>query len=360
MVYAVALTTATHWALVLAPVVPTTDKTIHLASFAGLTVLLWQTRWLRRRTAVLLVTVAWAVLDETSQGIPALRRWVTREDGAANVLGAVLAATWLWALRPLGSAGNRLRLDRRRYLFEEAFARGRLWAALVAVMIVVLGAGALAWPHLDGRAWPLVVLAFAGGISSKIVAFAAVRAERRRLEDDRPCFACGRPADDAPSRCAGCGGPLVPGQWRAPAPPPSRDLLAAAARAGAIGAMALAIVFALILASAPLYEAIVTRSPESAGSAATAVHLIVTTTRGLGTTVDVALLGILLAVVIRLFRGSLARTWDQAVRCRRCGHDLRGTPADERGVGRCGECGELFGRRIDDGPAVAASGPRDD
>ena len=53
---------------------------------------------------------------------------------------------------------------------------------------------------------------------------------------------------------------------------------------------------------------------------------------------------LLFAIAVRLYRGGLARYYDQALKCRKCAHDLRGTPTDGRGRGRCGECGTPFTR----------------
>jgi len=71
-------------------------------------------------------------------------------------------------------------------------------------------------------------------------------------------------------------------------------------------------------------------------------HTIGTLPKGVTTVVDLTAYLILFAIAVRLYRGGLARYYDQAVKCRKCGHDLRGTPTDDRGRGRCGECGTPF------------------
>lgn len=91
------MTTGTHWPnLVIGPEVPASDKTIHVAAFAGLTILMWMTRWIPSLAVVGAVMIAWAVLDELSQGIPILGRTVSLYDMAANVLGVTVAAALIW------------------------------------------------------------------------------------------------------------------------------------------------------------------------------------------------------------------------------------------------------------------------
>ena len=84
--YAIALTTGTHWPrLRLGPEVPATDKMIHLVAFGGLTLLLWRTRWIRHLGVLFVVCAAWSALDEVSQGLPVLNRFVSWYDIVANL-----------------------------------------------------------------------------------------------------------------------------------------------------------------------------------------------------------------------------------------------------------------------------------
>lgn len=99
--YAVVLTTLTHWPrLRLPPESPLGDKTIHMLVFAIFTGLLWRTRWFSRRVIVVLVALAWSIVDELAQGIPILNRYVAVSDMIANAMGVGVAGTWLAALRP--------------------------------------------------------------------------------------------------------------------------------------------------------------------------------------------------------------------------------------------------------------------
>lgn len=98
--YAIALLLATHWPMLrLPPVGPIsrTDILAHVVAFGLWTALLtacafWppvlSTRNLRRCA---LIAAAYAVLDETSQAIPALNRTVDPADYAANLAGVTTA-----------------------------------------------------------------------------------------------------------------------------------------------------------------------------------------------------------------------------------------------------------------------------
>src|SRR5262245_61391978 len=91
--YALALTIATHWPrLQVDTGLPGNDKTIHFLAFGGLTILLWQTRWVKRLWLCGLIVLVWSILDEASQELPGIHRTMTYTDLIANALG-VLAAT---------------------------------------------------------------------------------------------------------------------------------------------------------------------------------------------------------------------------------------------------------------------------
>ncbi|MHC5113139.1 MAG: hypothetical protein ACYTGP_01765 [Planctomycetota bacterium] len=129
VVYALALTTATHWPrLELPPFSPVGDKTIHFLAFAVLAALLWRTRWIRHRFALTAIALAWAVLDELAQGLPGVNRYVTAPDLVSNALGVISAALWLWAWRPPRDA---------RWFWGRALAVTAGAAAGVAIAIVV-------------------------------------------------------------------------------------------------------------------------------------------------------------------------------------------------------------------------------
>ena len=74
-------------------------------------------------------------------------------------------------------------------------------------------------------------------------------------------------------------------------------------------------------------------------------HWMGTLPPGLTMTIDLSAYLVLFAAMVRVYRTAMAKFEDRAVRCRRCGHDLRGTPTDEgTGRGACGECGSGFVR----------------
>ncbi|MBT8484772.1 MAG: hypothetical protein KJO43_04270, partial [Phycisphaerae bacterium] len=144
LVYAVALTVATHWpALTLGAASPVSDKLVHALAFGALTILLWRTGWFQRRMTVTLVALAWATLDETTQGLPFIRRHVSWPDGIANGLGVVVAAAWLWAAAPVGGAANRARLRVESFAFDQLWTRPETWIRLALAGFVAAGVGVI-------------------------------------------------------------------------------------------------------------------------------------------------------------------------------------------------------------------------
>jgi len=113
VLYALALTTATHWpALDLdtgIKTIPATDKIIHMIAFSGLFVLLWRTRWVPRIWQAALIVVVWAALDEVSQSIEVLQRTFSAQDMVAGQLGVVTTLAWYWALAPVEKTASRTR-----------------------------------------------------------------------------------------------------------------------------------------------------------------------------------------------------------------------------------------------------------
>jgi hypothetical protein len=100
VIYAMALTTGTHWPkLQVHSPVPSSDKIIHFLAFGGLTVLLWQTRWIRSLWLLLIVAAVWTALDEWSQNIPVLKRTATPIDVLAGVAGVLAAVLFIAVLK---------------------------------------------------------------------------------------------------------------------------------------------------------------------------------------------------------------------------------------------------------------------
>lgn len=341
--YAVLLTTATHWPqLRFRPDAPASDKLIHLIAFGGLTILLWQTRWFRRRSTVVLLALAWSVIDELSQGL--MQRSVSGYDLTANALGVTVAGVWLWALRPVGGPVNRMRLRQEAFILNAAFARRGTWTGLVLITAIAAVPIVLLW--FRGGAWPFYITVIVWAHAAGGWVLHRTRGARRRLREMRPCFACnapcvGMPLDDqGRGRCPGCGVDVRAVQWTEFVPPPRAQRAALVAAAIAIGMAIVIAAFVLILLTAPVYGWLIDRDPTMAGPPR-AAHFIGGLERTLGRVVDLTLFALVLAATVRLYRRRLARHYDQSTRCRRCGHDLRATPAAQ-GVGRCGECGAEF------------------
>lgn len=104
VVYAVFLATMTHWPnLKVESGLPRTDLWAHTGAFFVWTILLLATGWLGPRLSrknlarCMPIAVAISGLDELTQGIPGLGRFVTWEDFGANVLGVVLAGV-VWGV----------------------------------------------------------------------------------------------------------------------------------------------------------------------------------------------------------------------------------------------------------------------
>ncbi len=252
LVYLLAMTTGTHWPrLRFGAEIPATDKTIHMFAFAGLTFLLWRARWVRMWPAAAMLVLAWAIVDEFTQGIPGLGRTVSPDDITADVLGVAVAAAFLWSIRRVGGGRERRAYALRAYGFDHAFSRGRAWGLLSGIVAAGIAAIAVAWPLTE----PAVTAAFIRG-TAVVVSVAGIvatlvlwRRGVRAVADTRRCFACGAPnadrarGDAAGGRCQRCGSPLDAGQWTLPerAPLRWRSFAAPLARlAGAIAVAALA------------------------------------------------------------------------------------------------------------------------
>jgi len=150
VVYAIVLTLGTHWPQLQIPdAAPATDKSIHFFAFGGLTVLLWLTGWFRSRWIAVFIALLWSIADEVSQGIPGLNRWVTVEDASSNALGVVVAGTWLWAMRPVGVEGTRLRFAIHYYIVQDIFARASTWGFIIGTFMVLALPVAALWPLAD-------------------------------------------------------------------------------------------------------------------------------------------------------------------------------------------------------------------
>ncbi|MHC4764993.1 MAG: hypothetical protein ACYTF2_07790 [Planctomycetota bacterium] len=352
VVYALVLTVGTHWpALALgSEEQPAPDKLLHMLAFGGLAVLLWRSRWVRPLWLVVLLAVVWAAVDELTQGIPVLRRWVSWQDMVAGQMGVILVGAWWWVLGPVGGAPNRMRLAYQAFVVTDLFVRRR--TTLLAAAAALGGAavcGGAAWMVLRiagpvyGNPGNVIVAAIVGAVAAGQVTMAALFGPRARaLTDDQPCFACGGSCrdtsfdDSGRGRCPSCGSSIHCGQW---APPMQLPMSAALRGAGwallaAVGLIALAVgVYGVIL----VLSMRLTLAQELLG-------VWQRFTPDMRLAVDVTLVGLALAMGVRIYRGRQARLHDrQHLECRGCGHDLTGTTLTQ-GLGTCPECGAPFAK----------------
>jgi hypothetical protein len=351
ILYVVALTIGTHWPkLALAPEVPTTDKMVHMLSFGGLTYLLWRTRWVRAYSIAMPLVLIWSLLDEFSQGIPLLNRHVAWDDATANVLGVMIIAAWIWAMRPVGGPVNRMRIALQQFAFDRLFASWRAWALFIGVFLACAVPPAIVWGLLDPvRAARIIIIAAIVWFTVSIALLLRLwRGQIRLLAAMRPCLSCGascagvRFDRTGKAACPGCGVELHAAQWTDPTPPAPGMLMSILGRPALLTLIVILCLFALISVSAHVFEWSIIARPTS-GFAPRIAQFFGTLPPDLTGAIDLALCLLLLALATRLYRTRLARYYDRSVRCRKCGHDLRGTPT-QQGVGRCGECGSTFVR----------------
>ena len=349
--YALLLTIGTHWpSFVLAEEVPASDKALHMTAFGVLAWLLWRTGWIARRSVVCVIALAWSLLDESSQSIDVLNRWASWDDAVANALGVVLAAAGLWALRPIGGDVNRMRLRLHDVAFDELFLSPRTWLVFGLLALACVPPTVAAWRLLGPEATRrvIVVSALIAAVAASALLLRLWRGERGVVARQRRCFACGHGCEDAifdergEGRCPRCGSPLHIAQWSDPDPPPLAGLTRILGQPLLAAAIIALVALAIIALSPVLYSFILRQYPNS-GLAPTVAHFVGTLPRDLGLAIDTTLLLLLFAAAVRMYRARLARFFDSPIRCRRCGHDLRGTPTHQ-GVGRCGECGTTFVR----------------
>jgi hypothetical protein len=101
LIYALALTIATHWPNLEIRIgeIPRPDILLHAVCFGMLTLLILISGLFRRPVLTAgnigltwLAGAAWSGLDELSQGLPGINRWVAWSDFFANLLGVTLIA----------------------------------------------------------------------------------------------------------------------------------------------------------------------------------------------------------------------------------------------------------------------------
>jgi hypothetical protein len=352
VLYALLLTVASHWpALALGHEhQPAPDKLMHMLAFAGLLVLLWRTRWVKSPGPAVLLVVAWAAVDEVTQSLPILRRTFSWQDMVAGQLGAIVVGAWWWALGPTGGLPNRLRLAYQAFIVSDLCARWRtLLLGAAAAFVGAFVVGSVAWLALRaagplyGNMGNVVVAVIVGAAAAGQVTLAAMFGPRARaLAEHQPCFACGGSCREAAfdesgrAPCPSCGEPVHRGQWAPPMQLPMSAALRGAGRAGAAAAGVIALAVAL-------YMLLLVLSMQFT-AAKNLLGLWQRLTLDMQLTIDLTLVGLALAMGLRIYRGHQARLHDrQHVECRGCGHSLTGTTVTQ-GLGTCPECGAGFAR----------------
>jgi VanZ family protein/ribosomal protein L37AE/L43A len=355
--YALALTIGTHWPELRMAAVgrPAPDKLLHMLAFGGLAFLFLQARWLRTGWLAGLAVLAWTALDEVTQALPGVRRTISMQDMVAGQLGVVVVVTWWWALLPLGGRANRNRLRWQRFLIEDLFRRPTSWVAVGAAGVAgVLAAAGLLWLGIATfgdrvlRDPPSAYLcvAFLGAVAAAHVTLAGLlRRAAAAQAPDMPCPACGASctalafAADGEGTCPACGEVSHRGMWREPMELPFRAVLRGAlpATAATIAILAVGVLTFFLL--------VFLAHRGGVGAALAAFWRDLDSDLQLG--IDLAAIGVSLAVGVRLYRMRQAVFYDrQHLHCRACAHDLTGAPI-ETGCGRCPECGLPFARYAD-------------
>ena len=365
IIYALAMTTGTHWPeLEFGDQVPASDKFIHLTAFAGLTWLLWRTRWIGPRWLVAAIVVAWALIDELTQAIPGLNRHISSDDFLASMMGVLVVAAWLWALKPVGGRINRMRLALHTFAFQRVFIAPRNWLVFIGLLLACSLPAAILWPiaspPITARA--IIVAAIVFAFVGVGILFRLFKQQRAVVAYEQRCLACDATCVDVRfdeagrAPCPACGSRLHAAQWGDPPPPGSSAQLGLLLWPVAASALVIIAGFLALMTSAYLYSLTIEADP-TAGAAPRIARFIGQLPPALTRTVDLALLLLLFAIATRVYRARLGRFFDRSIRCRKCGHDLRGTPT-ERGMGRCGECGAGF-VRMEMGEEKGTVGGRD-
>ena len=354
ILYAIALTIGTHWPrLEFGPEMPASDKSLHVIGFGVATILLWRTGWFRRRWAVMVVVAVWSVFDELSQAIPGLGRAVGTPDLIANGLGVIIAGSLLWATGPVGGPIYRMRYDLQMHAFDRMFINPRSWIPSIAITLAAALIIPISWPLVENplvTRWIIIIDVLVWLHAVTILMIIRWAKHRRIVGEERRCFACDEPAGDetafepheGTADCRACGATLHRAQWNDP-PTPGPRIVLRAARGPALFAMGLIGLTFIVVFLAPLAYGRLIEHPQIGPYVMRFARGIGPSGNGLLVPVDLTWYALLFAFALRLYRSRLAAAFDQGVICRKCGHDLRGTPAPG-GTGRCGECGESFSR----------------
>jgi len=393
VVAATALTVGTHWPRLAIDLdgAPAPDKLLHAGAFGLVTLLLWMTGWVKRFRTLAVIGVAWAMIDEITQGAPGLSRTVSIHDAVASSIGVVLAVALVWSVSEVPARRAGLIAERRlRWSAQRAAAGWRGLAAivgcgciggvigvLVALLLAFVGrissaaeitvefmrpvVGGIA--RLFGEAQPVELALIGLGLGALVGAHFALELRRRRvlIRLTGSCLRCGtakrdsRATTDASSmiesaafdttadprqsdgwwNCPKCREPQHPVADDLP-PLPARVILELALIGAGLFVAALVVAIALLGVAVAAWAS----SDAIRRLSGDWVELPV----GMPFVLDMLWIGLLLAGILRFLRRRLARRIDaQGEHCLGCRYDLRATPArDFRGS--CPECGTAFVR----------------
>lgn len=344
---------ATHWPrLELGVREQPIDKFLHAATYGVLTMLLAHTRWFRSLWMPMLLLALLGVLDEFTQAIPGLGRTCDLDDWVADVLGITMAASIMWAGRPVPGqlAGV---LDARRALLGRMLldrpvnwihicTGALLGAGVVGVLCVALDSRFRAPRPLHAAVCGAIFGAAAG---AALMRESGLRALERRVAGSAPCVRCGLPraGDGAaqpavqPAPCVRCG--LVPHAlaWTPFTLVNGRRAMNVCARYVAEG---LAVIIGVVAAGVILTTWLRLDVP----FIMRLDQMYRTLPLDMQRLLEIALVVLVGAWTFRRCRVRLARELDRSGQtCLACGYDLHAAaPNVQSGV--CTECGEPFVR----------------
>ena len=355
LAYAVALTVATHWPRLQLGTEEfrVSDKILHTGAFGAAALLLWMSGLVRRPFRLLLVGLAWAAVDEITQGLPGLGRTISWLDLLASSVGVAAVASMLWAFGPVGRRGGvAWRATRRRaWAMEEALGTWRAvgLCALGALGLLPVGA-LLGWmifslPRIEQ---PSIGMETGAILAVGTGAMMTMEVLRRRVlrRAGRSCFECGADAaesafdESGAGACQNCGEALHATQWSDPPLPPwaNATRLVVVAALAAVAMVAVTFAGTLVIG----WLAIHMRSPLVAELNAMGRQGDAGGGYDMGLVLEFLAISLVAAASVRATRVVLARAMDrQHVRCMGCRFDLRGTPLAV-GRGTCPECGRAF------------------
>ncbi len=336
--------TATHWPNLQfdMPIVGG-DKVLHASAFLLLTVIWWPTGYVRSMRVFLPAAVAWSLLDESLQALPALRRDAGIPDAVANVCGVFMGCIVVWTLTPIerlpGSSVRKLAwammIDRPQAWM--ACGASAALGALAGGTMLTIAQGLLHQPIKPAHS-AIIGATLGMGVAVYATIAAMMRTLQGRIEAARCCTACGEPTAGG-AVCSACGASLHPATWL-PSPDrsiggvPDRHWL----RVGLLPVITagLTLVAMLAISVTVQMQRIAWLRPYFGPAEDQGMRLVI----------DALAISIAVAAGIARSRLHVRRVLQaEGVSCWSCGHDTSKTEAPG-GLGRCTECGDWFRRGL--------------